>query len=213
MGQKTQPQPELIFDTEIDRASFGVVLDGVLCYVKSSQIHYVYDTLIGSWKIVTTTSNICVQIIDKLLVNNLTEQSLLGTMTKSNILPIGFLSQGRNVFGKQRGNHNKGVGNVTCRVKMNSIIILSTGSINSGVANNAGYELEFDFTVKTYGVRGTISAQGFWVNRNTGKIFPMQNLSDILIDTTIEQTLDVTWQYSSSNAGNNIKSTNSKFTI
>lgn len=213
MGQKTQPQPELIFDTEADRIAFGVVLDGVLAYVKETFVHYVYDTLISDWKVVTSTPNFCVQIEDKILTNNLVEQSLLGTLTKSAILPSGFLKTGRNVFGKIRGYHSKGAGNVTCRVKLNSVIVLSTGLINSGAANNSPFELDFDFTIRSIGASGLIVGQGSLVNRNTGTYFPMQNLLPIAVNTTLPQTLDVTWQYATSNAGNVIRSTNSKFNI
>lgn len=147
-------------------------------------------------------------IADKSVSGNTTAQSILGLAQPTNILIPDYFDLGKKLCIRLRGYFTKGVGNLTINVTLNGVTVLTTGSFITGVANQAGFELEFGLNIRAIGVNGKIRGQGKFFNFGTGSVFQLVSLSDTTIDTTITQTYDITSQWSSLNVGNNITVTN-----
>lgn len=147
-------------------------------------------------------------VANKTIANTVTETSLIGTgIGTQTLLPI-FFSLGNSIRINIRGFFSKASGNATLKIKLNSTVISTTGTVLPGSAANDAFEIDYYFTVRSLGVSGSIIGQGNFFNWNTGNNQQMVTLAPITIDTTINQIVDVSYQWGTANVGNTITSTN-----
>lgn len=97
---------------------------------------------------------------------------------------------------------------ITLKLKLGSITMVSSGAI-SGVASvtNAGWWGLADLTVQSLGSTGSIEAQGYGVlstAATTGLSVNATNTAPVTIDTTVDEMVTVTVQWSASSASNSI---------
>ena len=105
-----------------------------------------------------------------------------------------------------------GTATIQIRVKSGSVLLADTGIIPLDVTTNKHWNFEVSFTVRslgTIGVGSIVSAGVFNYIKNSGLNFEgsnFVNLNNTTFDTTILNTLDITAQWNTNNAGNNIYS-------
>ncbi len=106
-------------------------------------------------------------------------------------------------------------GEIQVRVKtLSGALLADTGIIDLAAATNKNWILNLYFTVRTLGAAGTasISSGGlFSYIRNGGTQFEgyvLSNVNTTTFDTTINNTLVITVQWNTTNAGNSILSRN-----
>lgn len=100
---------------------------------------------------------------------------------------------------------------IRIRVKAGSIVLLDSGiqSLTSGISNDI-WTLTLDFTIRQIGAAGVASIASFGrfsytkTNNNTIQGFGLNTINSTTFDTTVSNTLDVTVQWGSNNAGNSI---------
>jgi hypothetical protein len=102
---------------------------------------------------------------------------------------------------------------IRIRVKAGSIVLLDSGAQNLGssVVDDI-WSLNIDFTIRQIGAAGVaslVSLGGFhYTKTNNASVqgFGFNTINNTTFDTTISNTLDVTAQWGSNNAGNSISS-------
>jgi hypothetical protein len=133
---------------------------------------------------------------------------------------VGSLTVPANAFKVGDSFHAKLIGHISCvgsatldlRVKSGSILLADTTVINMNAATKKHWEINIYFTIRSIGVAGVAAlASGglFSYTKNSGTDFEGTNFSivnDTTFDTTISNTLDVTAQWNTNNAGNSIYS-------
>jgi hypothetical protein len=153
-------------------------------------------------------------ITDSSLVTGIGEQSIIdGTALGSlsiadNTFKVGdsFRLTLRGLFGA----HNNDT--ITIRMKSGTTVLSSSGAITLPTITDKTFELIVDFTIRAIGGAGVasiVSAGGFTYNKDSANIYEGQDfitMESTLFDTTITNTLDVTAQFSSANASNQIQS-------
>lgn len=131
------------------------------------------------------------------VTNTTTETSIVG-------FGVGSLTIPRNTFVAGDSYHAK-IGGVlsaqnndllTLRIKAGSTVLATTGAIQLTVATNQAWEMEMDFTIQTIGVTGDVLTNGnFAYNRDTGTLEGVVFQDSEVIDTTSDNTLEVTVQW------------------
>lgn len=102
--------------------------------------------------------------------------------------------------------------NLQIRIKTGSIVLADTGLIGMGNATGKHWKLEVDFTIRAIGASGVakIAAGGaFFYTKNAATTFEGVNFSTETstgFDTTISNTLSITAQWGTANAGDSIYS-------
>lgn len=117
-------------------------------------------------------------------------------------------------FGIEMGGHISSINNDTLhiRLKSGSVILCDTGAIVMPNITNKHWDLQVRFTIRTLGSTGSASIASygmFTYSKNASNAFEGADFSVInntTFDTTITNTLNITAQWSSNNAGNNIYS-------
>jgi hypothetical protein len=102
---------------------------------------------------------------------------------------------------------------IRIRVKAGSIVLLDSGlqNLGSSVINDV-WSLNVDFTIRQTGAAGVASIVSLgkfnYVKTNNASVqgFGFNVVNNTTFDTTISNTLDITVQWGSDNAGNNIYS-------
>ena len=147
------------------------------------------------------------------VTNTTTETSLLdggvGTLT----VPANGFKVGDSFHAILTG-HVSSVNNhtLTIRIKAGSVVLATTGSITMAGTTGRHWKLEVYFTVRTLGVSGVASiATGgtFMYTKNASTNFEGTNFSTentTTFDTTISNTLSITAQWGTANAGDSIYS-------
>ena len=141
------------------------------------------------------------------------ESTLVGTGVGNLSVPANSFKVGDSFVAKLYG-HITCVGTATIqiRVKSGSVILGDTGIIALDVTTNKHWNIEVSFTIRSLGVAsvGSIVSGGlFSYVKNSGLNFEGADFSIVnstTFDTTILNTLNITAQWNSNNATNNIYS-------
>lgn len=141
------------------------------------------------------------------------ELSLIGAGLGTLSVPANSFKVGDSFVAKLYG-HITCVGTATIeiRIKSGSVLLADTGVIALDVTTNKHWNIEVNFTIRSLGIAsvGSIVSGGlFSYIKNSGLNFEGSNfvtLNNTTFDTTILNTLDVTAQWNTNNAGNNIYS-------
>ena len=100
---------------------------------------------------------------------------------------------------------------IRIRVKSGAVVLLDSGvqSLTNTISNDV-WTLSLDFTIRQIGAAGVASLASFGrftylkTNNASTQGFGMNTINNTTFDTTINNTLDVTVQWGSNNAGNSI---------
>lgn len=170
-------------------------------------------TIPGS--IAATNYGLFAQTANSTVITNTTAESSLinggvGTLT----VPANGFSVGdsfRAVFGGVvNANNNQ---TIRIRVKAGSIVLLDSGvqNLGSSVINDV-WSLNIDFTIRAIGAAGVASIVSLgsfhYTKTNNASVqgFGFNTVNNTTFDTTISNVLNVTAQWGSASAGNNIYS-------
>lgn len=141
------------------------------------------------------------------------ESSLIGTGLGTLSVPANSFFLGES-FSAKLGGHISCVGTATIqiRVKSGSVLLGDTGVIALDTTTNKHWDIELFFTIRNTGVAGlaSICSYGlFGYIKNSGINYEAANfvlINNTTFDTTILNTLNVTAQWNTNNAGNSIYS-------
>lgn len=145
--------------------------------------------------------------------NTTTETSILGTGIGTKTLPANFLAIGKIVRLTVRGYINEtSTPTIRVRLKLGSTTIFDTTAtnINSLGGTDKYFDATYDITCRTTGVTGTVFPQGRWqyaANSGVNSVINGAVTSATTINTTISQVIDLTVQWGTANASNNVVST------
>ena len=147
------------------------------------------------------------------VTNTTTETSLLDGGLGSLSIPADGFNVGDSFHAILTG-HISAVNNhtLTLRIKSGSVVLATTGAITMAGTTNRHWKLEVYFTVRTLGVSGVASiatAGTFMYTKNASTNFEGTNFSTETttgFDTTISNTLSITAQWGTANAGDSIYS-------
>jgi hypothetical protein len=147
------------------------------------------------------------------VTNTTTETSLLDGGLGSLSIPADGFNVGDSFHAILTG-HISAVNNhtLTIRIKAGSVVFATTGAITMAGTTGKHWKLEMFFTVRTIGAAGVASiATGgaFMYTKNASTNFEGINFSTentTTFDTTISNTLSITAQWGTANAGDSIYS-------
>lgn len=179
---------------------------------KSSQANsptevYTIDEIQGNVGLFAQTAN------STPITNTIAETSLINGGVGTLSVPANGFQVGDSFIANLYG-HISCVGTATIqiRVKSGSTLLADTGIIALDVTTNKHWNFEVSFTIRslgTIGVGSIVSAGVFSYIKNSGLNFEgtnFVNLNNTTFDTTILNTLNITAQWNTNNAGNNIYS-------
>lgn len=138
--------------------------------------------------------------------NTLVESSIVGSGIGGLTVPGNIFKVGDSYHAKIGGvistQNNHGI---TIKAKADGTILATTGLINLELTTLQSWELEIDFTIAAIGTTGSIKTNGnFIYNRNTGDYIGVAFNDTEVLDTTIDQTLDITVQWNQENTSDAI---------
>ena len=147
------------------------------------------------------------------ITGTIVESSLIGSGLGTLSVPANSFQVGDSFVAKLYG-HITCVGTATIqiRIKSGSVLLADTGIITLDVTTNKHWNIEVNFTIRSLGnasVGSIVSAGLFSYIKNSGLNFEGANfvfLNNTTFDTTILNTLDITAQWNTNNAGNSIYS-------
>ena len=148
------------------------------------------------------------------IITGITESTLINGGVGTLTVPANGFQVGdsyRAIFGGVMNAANNQT--IRIRVKAGAIVLLDSGiqSLSNAITNDI-WSLNVDFTIRQTGVTtvASIVALGSFhytkTNNNTVQGFGFNTVNNTTFDTTISNVLDVTAQWGSANAGNNIYS-------
>lgn len=131
------------------------------------------------------------------VTNTEVETSIIGSGVGSLTIPANTFKVGDSYHAKIGGvistlnNHE-----ITINAKADGSMLITTGLISLEAATTQSWEMEIDFTIAAIGTTGTVKSNGnFIYNRNTGSYVGVAFNDTEILDTTIEQTLDILVQW------------------
>ena len=141
------------------------------------------------------------------------ESTLIGAGVGALTVPAnGFFVGGS--FNAKLNGHISCVGSATIQIKIkaNSVVLGDTGIIALDTTTNKHWQIDLNFTIRNIGgvgVGSIVSSGFFGYIKNSGNNFEGANfitINNTTFDTTISNTLVVTAQWTTNNAGNSIYS-------
>jgi hypothetical protein len=165
------------------------------------------------------TSLLYSQIANKVLSNSTVETSMFNDTgaVGSRIILANTLKIGDIIKIKSYGIlGDTGTPDATIKFYMNAVDLLSSTVTMEDYGQNIYFDLESYFTIRVVGSTGKISgaSKTFFKNPtvvSAGAFRVLQGATDITIDTTVNQTIDLTYKWGTASASNNVTTRN--FTI
>jgi len=154
------------------------------------------------------------QTADGSLIDTSTERSIIGSGVGSLLMPANTSRVGDSYHAKIGGVINAtGGGNrseIIIRVKSGATLLSTSGVFDLETATNEGWECEFDFTIRTIGATGTINTNGNFIYTKDGarQVHGFMFQDSEVINTTVDNTLDVTVEFNVLNTGDSIQAKN-----
>lgn len=151
------------------------------------------------------------QIASKTIANTIVETSLLAAGVGSAVVPKNFLVPGRSLVIKAQGfMSDTGTPTFTFRFKLGATVILVTATTLTGAISNNQWRLEINLTCRSVGVGGTVIAQALFVQETGGNPdnFFVTSLTPVVLDTTVDNAADLTWQWGTADPADTITCTN-----
>jgi len=189
---------------------------------KGSNFNYELKVLQGLESIAVALENQPATSNYGLYAATATSTPITGTTAELSLVGagVGTLSVPANTFKVGDSFHAKLIGHISCvgsatldiRVKSGSVLLADTTVVNLSAATNKHWEINIYFTIRSIGTAGVaslVSGGLFSYTKNSGTNFEGTNFSIInntTFDTTISNTLNITAQWNTNNAGNSIYS-------
>jgi len=181
---------------------FAVVQDGVTKQTTLDSITYAPGSNYGLYAQTANSTPVTGTIVETSLING-----GIGTLSvPANGFNIG--DSFRAIFGGVINAANNQT--IRIRVKTGAVILLDSGAQSlAGISDNV-YNLHIDFTIRALGAAGVASIVSLgafnYVKTSNGAVegFGFNTVNNTTFDTTINNTLDVTVQWGSTNVGNSI---------
>lgn len=159
------------------------------------------------------------QVANKVLSDSDVETSMFNDTGArgSRIIPANTLKVGDIIKIKSYGILGcTGTPTATLKFYMNAVELLASTVTMTNLGQNIYYDLEAYFTIREIGVHGKVAGAGktFFKDitvTSAGLFRALQGATDIEIDTTIDQTIDITYKWGTASASNNLTSRN--FTV
>lgn len=172
--------------------------DGVDFLIKESS-----DDL--AWAIPSSTK--FVQTADKTIINSSAETTIIGTGEGSLTFPADYFTVGKTIKIHIHGYHSSDSNPlITLKIKLNSTVVV-TDAVASGNGTNDGFYIHAEIVFRTVGSTGTVSVGGhFEETHSGGATIGLVQAGTTTIDTTIAQTLDVTWTWGVADIRNTVTS-------
>jgi len=160
----------------------------------------------GSGGNATRAEAMFISTADGTVEDSTSETTLIGTGIGSLNVVADSYSNGSTYRITARGYHERTSGTLTVNVKFGSTV-LTTGAITLSSAASATYfEVSALITVRSTGSSGTLYSQG--IARFGDDVYPLLETSSRSVDTTSDQTIDVTATWSAASVDNTITCTN-----
>jgi len=144
------------------------------------------------------------------------ESNLIGTGVGTLSVPANAFSIGDS-FTANLGGIISNVGSATLRIRVKTtdgVLLADTGVVALDATTNKNWRLNINFTIRTLGSAtnaSIVSIGTFSYIKNNGTNFEgfvLDNVNNTTFDTTISNTLIITAQWNTNNAGNSIYSNN-----
>jgi hypothetical protein len=150
-----------------------------------------------------------VQTASKVVASTVAETTLVAAGVGSMTLPANKLAVGKTLFITAGGFiSDTATPTFRVRVKIGGVLILDTGAVTfSGTIANNQWSIVAAITCRTAGVGGTVIGQGSFREEPDNRA-GMANLAPVVVDTTIANLVDVTWEWGTSDPANTITCTN-----
>ena len=156
------------------------------------------------------------QVKDKTVANTTTETSLINTLGAkgSLLLPANILQIGSTLKFKMDGIYNDAsTPTATVRIKIGSVTIIESATTIPSNLSNAFFNAEFMLVVRSIGTSGTICGEGVTFIKDPATVGApsmraLQMLTDVNINTTIDNIFDITYQWSAASTSNSLTSRN-----
>jgi len=156
------------------------------------------------------------QLRDKTVSNTTSEVSLINTTGAkgSLLLPANILQVGSVLKFKMDGIYNDAsTPTATVRIKIGAITIIESATTIPSNLTNAFFNAEFMLVVRSIGTSGSICGEGTtFIKSPTSVGAPamraLQMLTDVNINTTIDNLFDLTYQWSAASTSNSLTSRN-----
>mgnify|MGYP003340148971 CR=1 FL=1 len=107
---------------------------------------------------------------------------------------------------------NTGTPTLELKVKFGATVVLDSGAITTTTsASNREFYFTGLLTVTALGASGAVIGQGLFhetATSGSGKVYPLSNASAVTVDTTTNQTVNVTVTWGAASASNTITLTN-----
>lgn len=195
--------PELTSGQLTQNAEFAVSQDGVTYKIKNGNLAP-YPNVYGLFS--QTGNSLTVSATT-------TETSLLGNGVGTLSVPANGFQVGDSFVGRIVG-HISSKNNITIRIriKSDSVVLGDTGVVTMPQTTNKHYTIDMNFTVRALGgpnVASIVSGVVFTYSKDASNAFEGSDFSTInntTFDTTINNTLDVTVQWGTTDSENSIYS-------
>jgi hypothetical protein len=183
---------------------FAIVQDGITKQTTLDSITYAPGTNYGLFAQTANSTPVTGTITETTLING-----GIGTLSvPANGFNIGDSFRG--VFGGVLNAANNQT--IRVRVKTGAVVLLDSGAQPITNITNNIFSLNIDFTIRTLGGTGVasiVSLGSFHYTKTSNGVvegFAFNTVNNTTFNTTIPNTLDVTVQWGSTNAGNSIYS-------
>ena len=162
-----------------------------------------------------TANGVFTNTATRQVTNTTAESSIIPVSgVGSMVLPSNFFTAGKTVLIRLMGyfSTDAAAGNITVNFKCGSVTVSTTGSVSTANSlSNQPVDFEIYLTCFTTGTSGSFWSQGV-MNYNTSNANisrrAMGNNSARTIDTTISNTLDLTWTWATASTNNILTITN-----
>lgn len=141
------------------------------------------------------------------IANTAVETTGIGALVGSNLIPAGRLTAGSTIRIRARGiMADTGAPTLRIRVKVGANTYCDTGAVAlAAIAGTHGWIFEADVTVRTAGGAGTaIGNSNFQVSLHLPPDLDTINTATTALDTTIANTVDVTFQWGTADPANTL---------
>ena len=169
---------------------------------------------VASGNPIRTSGTMFTQTANKQVQNTVTETSLVGTGVGSATIKANSSGIGTTYRLSMCGFiSNTGAPFAQVKVKIGSVTVFDTTSTGMfGITSNQPFKVNAVFTVRTLGASGTVIGQGEFEYATSAstqyQIMFQANTATSTIDTTADQTIDITFTWGTANVSNSINSTN-----
>lgn len=159
----------------------------------------------GAWQ-AQETAELFEQTADQTVANTTTETTIGGPGEGSTTIPSTLLKFPQHFLLRAQGIvSNTATPTINIRFKLNGVTFASTGAQTLGSVSNDHWSAFIDFLIRSEGSTGTVMVTGGFLTSNNDH-FAMINTAVQTIDTTIDQTFDITAEWGTASASNTITS-------